>query len=409
MTMTEEGKTYLNLSEKGVLLPREETLERLPQRKKFIIGLPLEKDENERRIALVPNAVELLVENGHKVMVEENAGKAAHFSNDLYARAGAEIVATAREIWESDLVMKIAAPDDEEQEMIRKNQVLFSALMPRSRSKQYFKHLMEKKPVAVAYELIKDKTGAFPLVRSMSEIIGNTAVMIAAEYLSSPKYGKGVMLGGFPGIRPSEVVIIGSGTVAEYAARTAYGMGALVKIFDDSVYKMRDLQDKLEFRVSTSVLQPILLSKALREADVVIAAKHSSTGRPACFIPEDMVKQMKKGAVIVDVSIDQGGCFETSHPTSHQHPVFQEFGVTHYCVPNIASKVPHTASYSLSNYLTGMLLKMGEAGDIHHYILHDKAFSQGVYIYNGALTNKNIADAYGLPFRDLELLTSALY
>jgi alanine dehydrogenase len=233
--------------------------------------------------------------------------------------------------------------------------------------------------------------------------------MIAAEYLSSPKYGKGVMLGGFPVIRPSEVVIIGSGTVAEYAARTAYGMGALVRIFDDSVYKMRDLQDKLEFRVATSVLQPLLLLKALKEADVVIAAKHSPTGQSACFIPVDMVKQMKPGAVIVDVSIDQGGCFETSRPTSHQHPVFQEYGITHYCVPNVASRVPHTASYSLSNYLTGMLLRMGEAGDIHHYILHDKPFSKGIYVYNGALTNKNIADTFGLPFRDLDLLASALY
>jgi len=407
--MTEEGKTYLKLSEKGVLLPREETLERRPQQKKFVIGIPLEKDENERRIALVPNAVDLLVKNGHKVVIEENAGSSAHFSNELYADAGAIITPSAGEVWRSDIIMKIAAPDEEEMAFIYKNQVVFSALMPQSRNKAFFKKMMEKKPVAVAYELIKDKTGAFPLVRSMSEIIGNTSIMIAAEYLSSPKYGKGVMLGGFPGIRPSEVVIIGSGTVAEYAARTAYGMGALVRIFDDSVYKMRDLQDKLEFRVATSVLQPLLLLKALKEADVVIAAKHSPTGQSACFIPADMVKQMKPGAVIVDVSIDQGGCFETSRPTSHQHPVFQEYGITHYCVPNVASRVPHTASYSLSNYLTGMLLRMGEAGDIHHYILRDKPFSQGVYVYNGALTNKNIADTFSLPFRDLDLLTSVLY
>jgi alanine dehydrogenase len=405
----EEGKTYLHLSEKGVLLPKEETLERLPQRKKFVIGLPFEKDENERRIALVPNAVDLLVKNGHKVILQRDAGKAAHFSNELYAEAGAVITDRAEDVWQSDIVLKIAAPDEQERELVHKNQVIFSALMPESRNKFYFKKLMEKRPVAIAYEMIKDQTGAFPLVRSMSEIIGNTSIIIAAEYLSSPKYGKGVMLGGFPGIRPSEVVIIGSGTVAEYAARTAYGMGALVKIFDDSVYKMRDLQDKLNFRVSTSVLQPILLSKALKEADVVVAAKHSSTGQPACFISSGMVKQMKRGAVIVDVSIDQGGCFETSRPTSHQHPVFQEFGVTHYCVPNMASKVPHTASYSLSNYLAGMLLRMGETGDIHHYILKDKPFSKGVYIYAGALTNKNIADTFRLPFRDLDLLTSALY
>ena len=407
--MTEEGKSYLNLSGKEVLLPREETLERRPQQKKFIIGIPLEKDENERRIALVPNAVDLLIKNGHEVVMEENAGKAAHFTNEMYAEAGAQITQTAAEVWQSDIIVKIAAPDDDEADLSHKNQIIFSALMPQSKSTGFFKKLMQKKALAIAYELIKDKTGAFPLVRSMSEIIGNASIMVAAEYLSSPKYGKGVMLGGFPGIRPSEVVIVGSGTVAEYAARTAYGMGAQVRIFDDSVYKMRDLQNKLEFRVSTSVLQPVLLLKALKEADVVIAAKHSSSGHSACIISSDMVKQMKHGAVVVDVSIDQGGCFETSHPTSHQHPVFQEYGVTHYCVPNIASRVPHTASYSLSNHLTGLLLKIGETGDINHYILRDKPFSKGVYIYNGALTNKNIADTFSLPFRDLDLLMTGLY
>ncbi len=407
--MTEEGKSYLNLSGKEVLLPREETLERRPQQKKFMIGIPLEKDENERRIALVPNAVDLLIKNGHQVVMEENAGKAAHFTNEMYAEAGAQITQTAAEVWQSDIIVKIAAPDDDEADLSHKNQIIFSALMPQSKSTGFFKKLMQKKALAIAYELIKDKTGAFPLVRSMSEIIGNASIMVAAEYLSSPKYGKGVMLGGFPGIRPSEVVIVGSGTVAEYAARTAYGMGAQVRIFDDSVYKMRDLQNKLEFRVSTSVLQPVLLLKALKEADVVIAAKHSSSGHSACIISSDMVKQMKHGAVVVDVSIDQGGCFETSHPTSHQHPVFQEYGVTHYCVPNIASRVPHTASYSLSNHLTGLLLKIGETGDINHYILRDKPFSKGVYIYNGALTNKNIADTFSLPFRDLDLLMTALY
>ena len=407
--MTEEGKTFLKFTGDKALMPREETLERKPQHKKVVIGIPLEKDENERRIAIVPNAVNLLVKNGHQVIMEQSAGKAAHFTNEMYAEAGAQIVQTAAEVWQSDVVMKIAAPDTDEIELMHKNQTVFSALMTQNKSKIFFKRLMDKKVLAIAYELIKDKTGAFPLVRSMSEIIGNASIMVAAEYLSSQKYGKGVMLGGFPGIRPSEVVIIGSGTVAEYAARTAYGMGAQVRIFDDSVYKMRDLQDKLEFRISTSVLQPFLLLKALKEADVAIAAKHSSTGHTACIISSEMVSQMKRGAVIVDVSIDQGGCFETSRPTSHQHPVFQEYGVTHYCVPNIASRVPHTASYSLSNHLTGLLLKIGDVGDINHYILRDRPFSKGVYIYNGALTNKNISDTFGLPFRDLDLLVSVLY
>jgi len=406
--MTEEPKAYLNLSEKNSLLPREETLEIKLDKKKFMIGIPLESDPNERRVPLVPNAVELLVQHGHHVIMERHAGEGAHFNDSLYSEAGAEITDHHADIFQTDVIIKIAAPTEDEIQMLGRNRILLSSLSLQNRTKAYFQSLMDKKINAIAFEFIKDKTGAFPMLRSMSEIIGNASIMIASEYLCHPDYGKGVMLGGFPGIRPSEVVIIGAGTVAEYAARTALGMGAQVKLFDDSIFKLRDIQRVMGLKVYTSILQPILLLKALKEADVVVAAKHSTTGQASCIIPTDMVKQMKNGSVVVDVSIDQGGCFETSKPTSHQHPVFKEYGVTHYCVPNIASRVPHTASYSLSNILTTLLLQMADVGSVEQLISQDKAFGNGVYLFSGILTDKNIADKYGLSFRDLDLLMASL-
>ncbi|MBN2614151.1 MAG: alanine dehydrogenase [Bacteroidales bacterium] len=405
--MTDEKKSYLKFTEQKGLMPQEETLEVEHGKKKWLIGIPRETDGNERRIPLSPSSVYLLVKNGHKVVIQENAGKEAHFTNAEYAESGAEIVPDAATVFKSDIIAKISAPSEEEIEMLERNKMIFSTVFLQDRNREYFQKLLSKKINAIAYEYIKDKTGAFPLVRSMSEIIGNAAIMIAAEYLSHPEFGKGVMLGGFPGIPPSVVVILGAGTVAEYAARTALGMGAEVKIFDDSIYKMRDLQNRLPARVYTSTLQPPLLLKAFREADVVIGAKHSATGLSPCIIPLEMVKEMKSGAVIVDVSIDQGGCFETSRSTSHTHPAYKEEGITHYCVPNIASRVPHTASYSISNFLAPLINRLSEAGSLEQLISQDKAFGKGVYIYNGILTNEGIGKKFGLSYRDLDLLMAA--
>lgn len=402
-----EKKSYLGFSAKEHLLPQEELLEVAPKKYKMVIGIPKEMSEDENRVALVPDAVNLLTESGHRVLIERDAGGAAHFSNEKYAEAGAEIMDSSDEIFQSDVVIKISPPVDEEIDKMGKQKTLFSSIFLPDREKSYFRKLMAKKVNAIAFEYIQDKTGSFPVLKSMSEIIGNTSVLIAAEYLSSPKYGKGEMLGGFPGIKPTEVVIVGAGTVAEYAARTALGLGALVKIFDDSMYKLRTIEDKLKTRVFTATLQPKLLLKAMREADVVIAAKHASGYMAPCVITEDMVKQMKPGSVIVDVSIDQGGCFETSHVTSHRNPVFQEYGITHYCVPNIASRVPHTASYSLSNLLTPLLLSISELGGIDKMLKKDVGFCKGAYIYNGILTNQFIGELYDLPWQDLELLMAA--
>jgi alanine dehydrogenase len=407
--MNEGGKSFLQFSGQEKLMPQEEFLETIPSKHHLVIGVPKEASLNENRVALVPDAVHLLVENGHRVLIEKGAGTSAHFTDEKYAGQGAEIVSGPEEIFKSDIIVKIAPPTAEEIEMFDRQKTLFSSVFLPSRDRSYFQQLMARRVKAVAYEYIQDKTGAFPVIKSMSEIIGNTAVLIAAEYLSNPVFGKGEMLGGFPGIKPTEVIIIGAGTVAEYAARTAIGMGAYVKIFDDSVYKLRAIQNNLGRRIFTSTLQPKLLLKAMKEADVIISAKHSPGSVAPCLVTEDMVAKMNPGSVIVDVSIDQGGCFETSRITTHQNPVYQLHGVTHYCVPNIASRVPHTASYSLSNFLTPLLLKISELGGIEQLLKRDMAFCKGTYIFNGKLTNGHISDLYHLPFQDLELLMAAFH
>jgi alanine dehydrogenase len=285
--------------------------------------------------------------------------------------------------------------------------VLLSSLFLPNSKKSFFTKLISKKATAIAYEYIHDKSGALPVMKSISEIVGNSVILIASKYLMSNKYGKGKLLGGVPGISPAEIVIIGAGTVAEYAARTAISMGASVKIFDNSIYKLSSIQNKIGFNVPTSTLHSNSLKTALKQADVVISAKFTSNGISPFIISEEMVSNMEIGSVIIDVSIDQGGCFETSKATSHDNPVYISQGVTHYCVPNISSLVPNTASYSLSNIITPMLLQISEYGNTEQMLVHDPHFRKGVYMYNGILTNNNIGSMFGIQSQDLELLMAA--
>lgn len=405
--MNDNPGNYMDFSSKGQLMPLEEKLATQTKSSKLKIGIPKEISPNENRVPLVPESVNLLVENDHEVTIERSAGERARFSDKEYADAGAILCDTAEEVYKSDLILKISPPTIKEIELMGKGKTIFSSVFLSDRERSYIDTLTKNKVKAIGYEYIKDKSGSFPVIKSMSEIVGNTSVLVAAEHLSDLEYGKGKMLGGFPGLNPSEVVIIGAGTVAEYAARTALGMGAFVKIFDDAIYKLRDLQKRLGSRVFTSVLQPKVILKALKSADVVIAAKHSHGTSSPCLISEEMVKSMRAGTVIVDVSIDQGGCFETSKLTTHKSPVYQVHEVTHYCVPNIASRVPHTASYALSNYLTPVLINISESGGVESMLIKDRAFCKGVYVYNGILCNSTIGKKFGLPSRDLELLLSA--
>ncbi len=403
-----EQNGFIKFSSSEELLPQEEMLEVKNKNSSLTIGIPRESNKLENRLCLVPSAVNLLVQNGHRILIQSKAGKASQFEDIEYSEAGAEIVQHAEEIFKADIILKVDPLSDEELKMLKTKQVVLSSLCIHSQNVNYFKKLMLQKATSVAFEKIQDKSDAFPVLRSMSKIVGNTAIMIASEYLSSPEYGKAKMLGGFPGIKPTNVVIIGAGTVAENAARAALGMGAIVKIFDNSIYKLERLQNTLNNRIFTSIIQPKFLMKELKSADVVIGAVHSATGITPCIVTEDMVEKMKPGSVIIDVSIDQGGCFETSRITDHKNPVFKIFDVTHYCVPNMASKVPNTASYAFSNFFTPILLKIGVAGGFESFLKQDKGFRQGVYILNGTLTDKVVGELHNLPYKEISLLMAAI-
>ena len=402
-------KGFVDFSHSEQMIPQPEMLEIRKHKRQLTIGIPKEIAFQENRIGLVPEAVSLLVNNGHKVILESNAGKSAHFPDNEYIEAGANLVYSSTEIFQSDIVIKVAPPLPVEIEKFKPRITMFSALNLPGQNETYFKQLMAKKITAISYEHIKDKTCSFPVIRSMSEIVGNTSVFIAAEYLSSVEYGKGKSLGGFPGIAPAEVVIIGAGTVGEYAARAAIGMGAFVKVFDNSIYKLRSIQNKLGERLYTSVIQQKTLSNALRSADVVIGALNPVNGITPCVITEDMVKEMQYGAVIIDVSIDNGGCSETSHVTNHTQPVFKKFGITHFCIPNIPSKVPHTASLALSNFFAPVILQIAKEGGVENFLRNEKGVRTGTYLFNGILTSKYISDLFHIPFQEIDLLMFPLH
>ena len=385
-------------------MPQEEMLEIQRKKGQLHIGIPRETSFQERRVALVPEAVSLLTSNGHRVMVESKSGENSNFSDNDYSEAGAEICYDTAEIFKCDIIFKVAPPSDEEVEMMVGNQTLISALQLSVQPTVILQKLMQKKITAVAWDYIQDEAGVYPVVRSMGEIAGTTSVLIAGELLSSYQSGKGIMLGGVAGIQPTEVVIIGAGTVGEYAVRAALGLGASVKVFDSSLSRLRRLQNDIGRRVFTSVLQPKVLAKAIRRADVVIGALRAPLGRTPCVVTEAMIRDMKPGSVVVDVSIDQGGCFETSQVTNHNNPTFVKHEVIHYCVPNIASRVARTASFALSNIFSPVLLQMGDQGGCAELIKYDLGFRSGVYIYKGNLTSEVLGKVFNLKYKNIDLL-----
>jgi alanine dehydrogenase len=405
--MTGENNPLLRFSQTSGLLPQEEMLEVAKRNADLHIGIPKETSFQEKRVSLVPSAVAVLVSNGHNVIVETGAGVNSNYQDKDYSEAGAQIAYNTEQVYKSDLVLKVAPPTFDEIEMMKPKQHLISALQLTVQQKNYFNHLISKKITGLAFDFIKDRSGIYPIVRAMSEIAGNTSILIASEYMSTTNGGRGMMLGGISGVPPTEVVIIGAGTVGEFAARAAVGLGAHVKIFDNSLYRLRRLQNDLGMRLFTSIIQPRELENALKTADVVIGALRAKEGRTPVVVTEDMVSNMQFGSVIVDISIDQGGCFETSQVTNHANPVFRKYGVTHYCVPNIASRVSQTASKALSNIFTPILLDMGEKGGMENYLRVNAGVRNGVYLYNGILTHKYIGETYNIPYKDLDLLIAA--
>ncbi|MGB4883902.1 MAG: alanine dehydrogenase [Ferruginibacter sp.] len=385
----------------------EEMLDVKPKEEKLFIGIPREDSFNENRIALSPEAVGVIVANGHDVVMETKAGDGANFSDKNYSDAGAKIVYDKKEVFNADVIVKSAPVSEEECELLKQNQYIISPIHVSVMKKSIIEKMMVKKITALSFENLKDGSGHNPIVRSMSEIAGSAVILIAGQYLSNANNGKGVLLGGISGIPPTKVIIIGAGIVGEYAARTALAMGASVKVFDNSIYRLKRMQNNIGVRLWTSVIEPKILAKQLKTCDVAVGALSADGGQTPMVVSEEMVSDMRPGSVIVDVSIDHGGCFETSMVTTHKKPVFRKYDVIHYCVPNIPSGFARTASQAISNVLMSLLLETAEAGGVDNLIWHQLNIRSGIYMFKGALTNFYLSEKFDIKFTDLNLLIAS--
>lgn len=385
------------------LLPQEETLEVLKQKGELFIGIPKENQNQEKRVCLTPDAVNAITAHGHRVLIEAGAGEGANFLDVEYTNAGAEITRDTKKVFSCPLLLKVQPPTLEEINLLNPQTIIISALQIKTQCKAYFGALAKKRLTAIAFEYIRDDDGKYPAVRSLSEIAGISSILIASELMATTNKGNGLMFGNISGVPPVEVVIIGAGTVGEFAARSALGLGANIKLFDNSITKLRNLQTNLNQGIYTSTLQPKNLLKALRRCDVAIGAARGK-GRSPVVVSSTMVEHMKKGAIIIDVSISTGGCFETSEVTTHQKPIVEKFGVLHYGVPNIPARYPRTSSISISNIFTPYLLKIGEEGGVEYSLRFDKGLRSGLYMYHGVLTNKIVGEWFGLTYSDINFL-----
>jgi alanine dehydrogenase len=385
----------------------EETLDIKPKGAELLIGIPKENSFNENRIALTPEAVGVMIANGHRVVVETKAGDGASYTDKDYSEAGAKIAYDKKEVFECDILVKSAPVSESECELLKINQYIISPIHLAVMKREILQKMMDKKITALSFENLKDDTGHNPIVRSMSEIAGSAVMLIAGQYLSKTNNGKGVLVGGISGIPPTKVIIIGAGIVGEYAARTALAMGASVKVFDNSIYRLKRLQNNIGVRMWTSVIEPKILAKQLKTCDVAVGALSGAAGRTPIVVTEETVSNMRPGSVIVDVSIDHGGCFETSKVTTHEKPVFIKYDVIHYCVPNIPSGFARTASQAISNVLMPLMLETGEDGGIDHIVWHKINIRSGIYLYKGSLTNFYLSERFDLKFTDLNLLIAS--
>jgi len=385
----------------------EETLDIKPKGAQLHIGIPKEIAFQENRIALTPDAVSVLVSNGHHVTIEHNAGEAAHFADRDYSEAGARIAYEREDVYKAPILVKSAPVIDEELQFLQFNQMIISPIHLSVLKAELLQKMMEKRITAISFENLKDDSGTYPIVRSMSEIAGSAVMLIAAQYLSSANHGKGVLLGGISGIAPTKVIILGAGIVGEYAARAALALGASVKVFDNSVYRLKRLQNNIGHRLWTSVIEPRMLAKQLKTCEVAVGALGSESGRTPIVVSEEMVSSMRPGSVIIDVSIDRGGCFETAEITTHESPIYLKYGVIHYCVPNIPSGFARTASQAISNVLMPLLLEAGEDGGFERMVWHQIHLRSGIYMFKGALTNFYLSERFNLKYTDLNLLIAS--
>lgn len=410
--MKDQYKSQLEalVSEGAFKAPKEQMVRIQEGKGGFGIGIPREVGWQETRVALTPDAVQLLMNNGHEIAVEANAGSQSGFTDSQYSEAGAKIIYDRKQLFnQSDVILKVGPPPIADINQMKNGAVLLSALQSGHIPRAFFEALNKKRITGLAYEFLKDPSGGMPVMRAMSEIAGLSAVAIAGEHLTSLQNGQGIVVGSITGVPPTKVIILGAGTVAEFAARALLGMGADVKVFDNHIYKLRRLRSLLGGPLFTSTVDQTNLMDAMRRADVVIGAARGDEGLVPCMVTEDMVAAMKENALIIDVSIDQGGCFETSKVTTLQEPIFKYQGVLHYCVPNIASRVPRSASTALSNIMAPVLIKAIDYGSLVNYAFEKDWLMSSVYAYQGNITKKHLANRLNLPYKDLALLRIARY
>ena len=386
----------------------EETLDVKTKEAELFIGIPKETAFQENRIALTPEAVGVLVNNGHDVWIESKAGEGSRYTDTDYSEAGAKIKHSKKEIYDCDVLVKSAPIVEEDLALLKWSHTIISPIHLSAMKSEILEQMMEKKITALSFENLKDENGTYPIVRSMSEIAGSASMLIAGQYLSAAGNGKGVLLGGISGIPPTKVVILGAGVVGEFAARAALAIGSSVKVFDNSIYRLKRLQDTMGHRIWTSVMEPRILAKQLKTCEVAVGALSSQNGRTPIIVSEAMVANMRPGSVIIDVSIDRGGCFETSKITTFEKPTFEKHGVIHYCVPNIPSGFSRTASHAISNVIMPLLIEMADAGGLDDYIWKNFNSRSGVYLYKGALTNFHLSERFNLKYTDLNLLFASM-
>lgn len=392
----------------GAYIPQELLKEISKIGNRLLIGIPRERDKNEKRLILTPEAVDMLTGCGHRVLVESGAGLGINYSDNHFSEAGAEIVSSAAEVFQADILLKILPPLEAEVALMRPRSTLFSMVQLNLFTQEAYELMMAKRINAIAYELIADDHKKYPVLNVISEIEGAASITIASELLSNVQGGKGILLGGIPGVSPTEVVIVGAGNAGTVAARAALALGASVKVFDDDINRLRTIQQVLGQGLFTSTFHPNVLQNAFRSADVVIGAMRYINTRHRYVIAEELVRTMKKGALVIDLRINQGGCFETTCCLSSEEPtVFEQYGVLHYCRPNISNRVARTTSMAFSNIFVPLLLFYGDAGSIQGLIKADSGFRSGVYMYCGKPVNNYVSNHFNLSSNSLDLYLSA--
>jgi len=369
------------------------------------IGLPKEHAMNEHRLLLTPESVQILVAQGHEIVVETGAGTLAGFSDASYANAGATIALGPEEVFQCAIVAKVAPPTVAEIAMMRGGQTMISALQLRTRNRDYFKSFADKKITALALEEVRNSEDQSALRMAMSEIAGQMAARVGASLLADGAHGsrKGKLMGPIPGVSPARVVVLGAGVAGLSAVRAAHGMGSQVVLMDSNINRLRAAQE-LNPALITEVIQELVVVKRLKKADLVIGALHPVNGRTPVVVSEDAIAAMEPNSVIIDISIDSGGCFESSELTSHENPTYEKHGVIHYCIPNMASAVGHTATIALSNFVAPMLSTLSGLGGVEDCLHYDLNMRAGLYLYKGLLTKRHLGEHFDLPFSNDALL-----